>query len=968
MGGQIHIARSAGRARRLRESVSYCGLAAALTLGAGNAQAQSAEQTAQAAPAASKEQLEEVVVTARYKQESVQQTPISITALSGDDLEKRGMGNLNEIAKVVPNLKYDANEGQFGNSSAVYIRGIGQYDFDFAFEPGVAVYIDDVYFGTLFGNQLDLSDVSNVSVLRGPQGTLFGRNAEGGAITVDTVEPKGDYSGYVEAGYGSYNHEQFKGAIDVPLIKDELAFRFAVGINNMDGYVDQLNFSCENPSLVPGINAQITAFNNSPLAFVFGKSALLPTSTGGNCKTGELGGGFTGNFHGALAWTPSSDLKIDIKADLLDIRNEQPATTTVYINPNYPGSLVGLAVPGYSQVFLPPNRYSTYEGTYDAKNGYSFPNEDNTTSWGFSGTINYDTPWNIHIKDILAYRYYTGDFGVWAGGSPIPVDNVYNEVSHHQFSEEFQLSGKALDGDLEWVAGAYYYTAYSKYYGLVDLPPLNFLFNQDDPIIDHNTSGFVHSVYHFTDDFSMEAGLRYSTQDKSYSFYRIDPKTGLPVFGFPADGHLGPITTAASRFDPKVEFDYHLNPDAMVYASLATGFKGGGVNPRPANILAVSTFKPEDLTSYEIGEKSEWFGKKLRINADVFAENYKDLQTPFVPVNPIYAGGTLYENIGHVVPYGVEFDYAAQPVPGLQIDGAGGWLHWKVMSLGANVEEQANAPLPGEKPGGIGIPSWKLNSGVQYTWDVDQIGGLIVPRLDWSYTGTEYFGNQHAYTQLAVGGPHIPVPVLARQPGYSVFDASLRFDTADGDWEAMFQVKNLTNEYYYVNAFASLLSLYGNVDVTPSLPRTYFFSIKRIFGPPAPETTPYVPPPTPPAPPPPPPAPAPEAKRSFQVFFDFDKSNITDAAAKVIQAAADAVKAGHVVQITVTGHTDTVGSAAYNQGLSERRAASVKAQLVKDGVAGGEITTIGVGKTGLLVPTADGVREPQNRRAEIVLQ
>ena len=111
-----------------------------------------------------------------------------------------------------------------------------------------------------------------------------------------------------------------------------------------------------------------------------------------------------------------------------------------------------------------------------------------------------------------------------------------------------------------------------------------------------------------------------------------------------------------------------------------------------------------------------------------------------------------------------------------------------------------------------------------------------------------------------------------------------------------------------------------------------------------------------------------EAQREFQVFFDFDKSNVTAAAAQVIQAAADTVKAGGVAQITVTGHTDTVGSAAYNQALSERRAASVKAELVKDGVAGGEITTIGVGKTGLLVPTADGVREPQNRRAEIVLQ
>ncbi|HLY56122.1 MAG TPA: OmpA family protein [Stellaceae bacterium] len=135
--------------------------------------------------------------------------------------------------------------------------------------------------------------------------------------------------------------------------------------------------------------------------------------------------------------------------------------------------------------------------------------------------------------------------------------------------------------------------------------------------------------------------------------------------------------------------------------------------------------------------------------------------------------------------------------------------------------------------------------------------------------------------------------------------------------------------------------------------------------PPAP---PVAAPPPPPPPPAPPPVPKVEAQRSFQVFFDFDKSNITDAAMRVIQSAADAVKAGNTVQITVTGHTDTVGTAAYNQGLSERRAAAVKTQLVTDGVSASEITTVGVGKNGLLVPTADGVREPQNRRAEIVLQ
>ncbi len=169
-------------------------------------------------------------------------------------------------------------------------------------------------------------------------------------------------------------------------------------------------------------------------------------------------------------------------------------------------------------------------GFKDLTNGYDFPNESDTLSWGVGGTIDYDTPWGIHIKDILAYRKYSGDFSSFAGGSPLALDANYNQVSHHQFSEEAQFSGKLLDGALDWTAGAYYYTAYSKYFGLVDLPPFGLTFNQNDPIIDHNTSGFIHGVYHVDDQFSIEAGLRYSTEDKSYTYFRQDVAPG-PNYG-----------------------------------------------------------------------------------------------------------------------------------------------------------------------------------------------------------------------------------------------------------------------------------------------------------------------------------------------------------------------------------------------------------------------------------------------------
>ncbi len=212
-------------------------------------------QTAQAQPARSDE-LETVTVSARYQTENLQQTPISISAITADDLEKKGFTNLTDISKQVPNLKLDPAGAAFGSSAAVFIRGVGQADFHPALDPGVGIYIDGIYYGSLYGDQLDLSDTESVTVLRGPQGTLFGRNTEGGAVLISTVKPKGDNSGYVEVGYGSYNQEQAKGAFDVSVIPDKLAIRVAAGVNSVDGYVDLIDFACANPAATAALNAK----------------------------------------------------------------------------------------------------------------------------------------------------------------------------------------------------------------------------------------------------------------------------------------------------------------------------------------------------------------------------------------------------------------------------------------------------------------------------------------------------------------------------------------------------------------------------------------------------------------------------------------------------------------------------------------------------------------------------------------
>src|ERR1700733_8374937 len=188
------------------------------------------------------EQLEEITVTARYRTENLQETPIAITAISGEETEQRGFNNVVDITKSAPNVTLQQSGSNGGKAAVAFIRGVGQSDFTLSFEPGVGFYLDDVYFGTIFGAMFDLGDIDRVEVLRGPQGTLFGKNSEGGAVRIFSTQPKGDNSGYLELGYGSYNRSMLKGAYDFSIIPDTLTMRISGGVNTVDGYVTRYDF------------------------------------------------------------------------------------------------------------------------------------------------------------------------------------------------------------------------------------------------------------------------------------------------------------------------------------------------------------------------------------------------------------------------------------------------------------------------------------------------------------------------------------------------------------------------------------------------------------------------------------------------------------------------------------------------------------------------------------------------------
>ena len=415
----------------------------------------------------------------------------------------------------------------------------------------------------------------------------------------------------------------------------------------------------------------------------------------------------------------------------------------------------------------------------------------------------------------------------------------------------------------------------------------------------------------------LSPGLRYSYFDRSVDA-DVNVKSGL-------------AQSYDNNFDavlPSMTALYTIMPGWTAYAQAAEGFLAPNENYFNYSSPGSTSVSPQQSWNYQVG--TSYQSKELVASLDGYYIDFSNLIG-----SRTVQGITTYFNQGGVTYKGLEAELT--------------------YNFGNGINLYANGSINDARDKATGL--W-----IPYAPSATAALGVI-------YNQDGYYGS---LIEKWVGSRYGDVGQTQGLDPYGTLDMSLGYTwERPTPWIKEVDLKlEIQNLYDSTKIFA--LAGYTAALGTPlywTIPgRSVWFSLAMpIDGGPAPSPT-MAPTPAVTPPPAPPPAPAVEQARSFQVFFDFDKSNITAAAAKVIQEAADAVKAGHVVQVTVTGHTDTVGTASYNQGLSERRAAAVKAGLVADGVAAGEIATMGVGKNGLLVPTADGVREPQNRRAEIVLQ
>lgn len=818
-----------GSGRLIRPS-QILAMAAALTVGSTAALAQ-----VQNAPAGGSGGLEEVVVTAQFRSESVQNTPLAITAISGAQLAERGQTSLTDVVADSPGVMLQGTSAAFGPSMQAFIRGVGQSDLEPALEPGVGIYIDDVYFGTLTGSLLDLMDLDRVEVLRGPQGTLEGMNSEGGAIKLFTKKPDSKEEMSFDLLYGSRNHVEFRGSTNFA-ITDNLFVRLSGVGNHQDGYVNVLDFGCANPtfSAQPYTGLVSGAPTYGPVGtYTIGSGPTLKTNS---CVIGQEGGiGYAGG-RVAVRWLPTDNLEVNLVADFSNTNQENPAETLLYAGPgplesgaaSPPGGpsaleaalitipAVNTATGAIAQIpydqtkvpaIIPTNIYTTFANycqpaTVAHVNGAAYNEQaicgnprQLINSWGTSLAVDWTLNPDMALRSLTSIRGYSSSWSEDNDQSIWPVGLGIEGLDHHQISEELRLNGH-WEKLLDYTVGAFYFrelTTYPAHEDLSYVAPGSmgfFNFLQDDPTLAHDKAAFLHLTYHITPAFEANFGSRYTSQDKTYHYIRVDPQGNTSTIPFSNSAWLvTPLNGASSyysgsRFDWRGDLAYHFTDQAMGYVQYSTGFKGGGVDPRPFYVQQAVAFQPESLKTYEVGIKSSWFDNHLRLNVDAYYSLYGNIQLTLGNctgvdgiVAPYGAPCALPFNSGSAHQKGIEVESVAR-FGGFQIDLNGSRLDFNYESLNA---------ATGITPGMVTpfTPSWQGSAGMQYTLPVGT--GSLTARVDGN-------GRSEIYT-AAVNGPY------NRVGGYTIYNAHLTWDPGKDNWQVIVQAKNFTEKRYLLNQF-----------------------------------------------------------------------------------------------------------------------------------------------------------------------
>ena len=771
---------------------------------------------------------DDIVVTAQFRGQKLQDVPIAITAMSGEQLEERGQVTVADLGGYAPNVTLRAASATYGPSVVAYIRGVGQRDTTFALEPGVGIYVDDVYLPTLHGSMLNLLDLDRVEILRGPQGTLAGQNSIGGAIKLYSKKPDGSNDGYLSATYGNYNRVELRGATNITLVPDQLFVRLSATGVHKDGYVTRLDYACTHPG------------------------STVPSSvTGNGCKLGTQGGKDYVAGRLALRWKPSSRVTVDIAGDVTRDESEDGPTTLLYVGRNAaPGAmLTGVATPAASAYVLNGNVYGTATGsqfisyspygsfaqdTYthspyvnyenntdlaprDGSAPWTAPSKAAINSWGVSGTVEAELTDKVTLTSITAYRKFDGTY-TSGDGSPLSPTIQANRIFNRQFSQEVRLTA-AIGDILNVTVGGFYFDKRSRNRSRVTLTTLNFI--EDNSVPARTKAAFVNVELSPISAVTLIGGLRYTDQTKSFIYGRLgvpgsSSGGAVPPSLAPLNGLVG--TFAGDRVDYRGAVQFRPTKSLMVYGQVSTGFKGGGINPRPFFPAQALPHNPETLTAYEVGFKSDLFDRAVRLNGSAFINKYDNIlvsvsSCPFAPVAPC----ALPLNAGTADVKGFEAELSLHPLRGLSIDASLAYLYFRYTSISAIA---ASSGI-GLEDKGVYISPWQWSISAQYQIELGS-AGTLTPRIDVAHE--DAFNRNANNVDAATGGRDI----FGLVPGRTLVNLRLSYTPPGDKWEFSGEVRNATNKLYYTDIFDNRGST-NSIQGSPGEPRTWALTVKRRF-------------------------------------------------------------------------------------------------------------------------------------------
>lgn len=710
--------------------------------------------------------IEEVIVTAQKRAESVQDVPASISALSAGDLEALNFANSNDIAAQIPNMQVS---GPFGDVQPIFsIRGISMSDYNSNQASPVGVYLDEMYLGATYTHGLQFFDLERLEVLRGPQGTLYGKNTTGGAINIISKKPSldGVTDGYLALGAGNFNRNKVEGAIESALIEDKLASRFAFSYNKADGYFKNHAgkdlSATDNWAARLSLNYQVTDDLNAVLRVFSGKSD--PVASGIHTEgTLDLGG-----------------------PELIDYT-------------------------GYSK----PASYDLAEGDVN-KVEKTIVETD-----GASLTLQWDQE-NYSLISISSW--YTGDYfqGADTDGSSLGLLEIDWSAEVDAISQDLRLVSN-LDSPLNYIVGAYYakeqqktHNAMSFYESFATAPiplPAFGIADQRYEVEKESIALYGQVTYGLTDKLDLTLGLRY-TEDEN-SFFNANT-SNLAYDGsyvttfFPFGGtynDFAPKTDFIDReWSGKFSLDYKLDDNTLLYSSYSRGYRSGsfsgGIFYDPAffDTLAV---EPEFMDAYEIGVKTQLLDDRLQLNASAFFYDYTDQQF----VNVIGISASL-ENAGSSEITGLDIELLAKPSDNLTVQLSLGLLDTEYKELSLS-NPQTNMPIDLSGNELISAPELNFSAAIDYEFAQTDLGTLVA-HVDATFAGDQWYS---AYNDQAGYGNIV-------QEDYWLTNARLALEAEGGQYTLALWVKNLEDKSY--NGYGiNLQSGFGYDYFTPAPPRTY---------------------------------------------------------------------------------------------------------------------------------------------------